>query len=141
MEAASAAQAMEFIDELPNGINTVIGERGVDLSGGQKQRLAIARAILADPEILLLDDSASALDSKTEELLRKALENLSAKRMTITVTQRLNTLVNADLIILLDKGILLDLGNHKELFTRCRQYKKIFELLPKSEQILAGGSL
>lgn len=141
MEAASAAQAMEFIDELPNGINTVIGERGVDLSGGQKQRLAIARAILADPEILLLDDSASALDSKTEELLRKALENLSANRMTITVTQRLNTLVNADLIILLDKGILLDLGTHKELFTRCRQYKKIFELLPKSEQILAGDSL
>ncbi len=139
IEAAKAAQAFEFIEKLPNGIHTVIGERGVDISGGQKQRLAIARAILADPKILLLDDSASALDSKTEALLRLALDNLSRDRLTITVTQRLNTLVKADMVILLHKGEILDHGTHKELLARCQSYRKIFELLPESEQIIAGG--
>lgn len=141
IRAAEAAQAMEFISELPNGLDTIIGERGVDLSGGQRQRLAIARAILADPDILLLDDSASALDSKTEELLRKALDNLSANRLTITVTQRLNTLIRADLVILLKRGEILDAGTHKELLSRCKEYRKIFELLPESEKLLAKGGV
>ncbi len=135
--AAQAAQALEFIKQLPDGIYTKIGERGVDISGGQKQRLAIARAILADPKILLLDDSASALDSKTEELLRIALDNLSKDRTTITVTQRLNTLVRADLIILLKKGKVLASGTHKELLKDCEEYQNIFKLLPESEQLLA----
>ncbi len=141
IRAAEAAQAMEFISELPNGLDTIIGERGVDLSGGQRQRLAIARAILADPDILLLDDSASALDSKTEELLRKALDNLSANRLTISVTQRLNTLLRADLVILLKKGEILDAGTHEELLLRCREYQKIFELLPESEKLIAQGGV
>ncbi len=139
LQAAVAAQAMEFISDLPEGLDTLIGERGVDLSGGQRQRLAIARAILADPDILLLDDSASALDSKTEELLRKALDNLSKDRMTITVTQRLNTLVKADLIILLKRGEIIAIGTHEKLLETSTEYQKIFELLPESEQLIKGG--
>ncbi len=139
LQAAEAAQAMEFISDLPEGLDTLIGERGVDLSGGQRQRLAIARAILADPDILLLDDSASALDSKTEELLRKALDNLSKDRMTITVTQRLNTLVKADLIILLKRGEIIAIGTHEKLLETSTEYQKIFELLPESEQLIKGG--
>ena len=141
LEAAIAAQAMEFISDLPNGLETLIGERGVDISGGQKQRLAIARAILANPDILLLDDSASALDSRTEDLLRKALDNLSADRLTITVTQRLNTLVRADLIIILKKGEIIGLGTHENLLKESEEYQRIFELLPESEQILAQGGV
>ncbi len=141
IRAATAAQAMEFIEKLPQGLDTVIGERGVDLSGGQRQRLAIARAILANPDILLLDDSASALDSKTEELLRKALDNLSADRLTIVVTQRLRTLLDADKIIIFKKGRVLDYGNHRELIGRCAEYQRIFELLPETEKALAKGGI
>jgi len=141
LEAAIAAQAMEFISDLPNGLETIIGERGVDISGGQKQRLAIARAILANPDILLLDDSASALDSRTEDLLRKALDNLSADRLTITITQRLNTLVRADLILILKKGEIIGIGTHNDLLKESEEYQRIFELLPESEQILAQGGV
>lgn len=133
--ASKAAQAFEFIDELPKRYDTMIGERGVTLSGGQKQRLAISRAILANPRILLLDDSSSALDAKTEKLIRDALNNLSKGRTTITVTQRLNTLVRADLIILLDKGKVLAKGTHDELLDSCEEYQQIFELLPETEQL------
>lgn len=124
---------------MPKQYDTVIGERGFTLSGGQRQRLAIARAILANPNILLLDDSASAIDSKTEFQLRKALANLMANRTSITVTQRLNTLVRADLIILLDKGKIVAHGNHTQLLESCEQYQKIFELLPESERVHASG--
>jgi ATP-binding cassette subfamily B protein len=136
--AASAAQIMGFISKLPKGLDTEIGERGVKLSGGQKQRLAIARAILADPDVLLLDDSSSAIDSKTEMLIRKALDNLSKDRLTITVTQRLNTLVSADLLILLERGRLIGFGTHQELLRDNEKYQRIFELLPESEQLVGG---
>jgi len=139
MVAAKAAQAWEFIEEMPDGVNTNIGERGVTLSGGQRQRLAIARAILADPDILLLDDSSSALDAKTELLIRQALDNLSKNRLTITVTQRLRTLVEADLIILLHKGEVDGLGTHEELLQTNRRYQRIFELLPENERLVGGG--
>lgn len=137
--AAKAAQAWEFISKLPEGLNTVIGERGVTLSGGQRQRLAIARAILANPDILLLDDSSSALDSKTELLIRQALDNLSKNRLTITVTQRLRTLLEADLIILLYKGQIDGLGTHQELLSSNPRYQHIFKLLPENERV--GGRL
>jgi len=133
--AARTAQAHEFISDMPNAYDSLIGERGVTLSGGQKQRIAIARAVLADSEILLLDDSASAIDSKTELLLRKALENVRSDRTIITITQRLNTLVRADKIILMDKGTADAIGTHEELLQTSEKYQKIFELLPETEQI------
>ncbi|OLS29246.1 MAG: putative multidrug export ATP-binding/permease protein [Candidatus Heimdallarchaeota archaeon LC_2] len=135
IEVAKAAQAWEFISKFPDQIDTKIGERGITLSGGQRQRIAIARAILANPEILLLDDSSSAIDSKTELQIRKALENLSKDRLTITVTQRLNTLVNADMIILLEKGSIIGLGTHEELLISNTKYQMIFDLLPENERL------
>ncbi|MHA2295188.1 MAG: ABC transporter ATP-binding protein [Candidatus Hodarchaeales archaeon] len=139
IEVAKAAQAHEFVDQIPGKYDSVIGERGVTLSGGQRQRLAIARALLADPEILLLDDSVSAVDSKTELLLQRALDRLRSDRTSIEVTQRLVTLVNADIVVLLEKGELVAAGHHEDLLETCPQYQRIFKLLPKSEQIIVGG--
>ena len=132
LEAARKAQAIAFINKLPQKLNTRIGERGSKLSGGQRQRLAIARAILADPKILLLDDSASAIDSKTELLLRRALDELMKNRTSIVVTQRLRTLLESDFIILFDKGRILAHGTHDELLKVSPQYQNIFKALPES---------
>lgn len=146
--ALQDAQAMEFVSKLDKGIDTVIGERGVTLSGGQKQRLAIARALLSNPQILLLDDSTSAVDPKTESLISKAIENLSQNRTTINVAQRLNILVEADKIIFLEKGSMIGYGSHKELYASNEKYRRIFDLLPDSTNdrnknvqadLIAGG--
>ncbi|MCK4849309.1 MAG: ATP-binding cassette domain-containing protein, partial [Candidatus Heimdallarchaeota archaeon] len=134
--AAENAQARPFIQKLPQGFDTVIGERGITLSGGQRQRLAIARALLADPKVLLLDDSASAIDSKTEMLLRKALDNLMKNRTSIVVTQRLATLVDSDFIILFEKGKICAIGPHDTLLKESPQYRKIFANLPE----IVGGN-
>ncbi len=134
--AAENAQAKSFIQKLPQGFDTVIGERGTTLSGGQKQRLAIARALLADPKVLLLDDSASAIDSKTEMFLRKALDNLMRNRTSIVVTQRLATLVDSDFIILFEKGKICSIGPHDILLKESPQYRKIFANLPE----IVGGN-
>lgn len=132
LEAARKAQALAFINKLPQQLDTRIGERGSKLSGGQRQRLAIARAILADPKILLLDDSASAIDSKTELLLRRALDELMKNRTSIVVTQRLRTLLESDFIILFDKGRIIAHGTHEELLRISPQYQTIFKALPES---------
>ncbi len=136
VEAAEVAQAKHFIEKMPDQFDTVIGERGTTLSGGQKQRLAIARALLADPKVLLLDDSASAIDSKTEMFLRKALDNLMKNRTSIVVTQRLATLVESDFIILFEKGKICSIGSHDVLLKESPQYRKIFANLPE----IVGGN-
>lgn len=129
-EAAKRAQAQEFIEKLPEGYDTVIGERGMTLSGGQRQRLAIARTLVQNPKILLLDDSASAIDVQTEFHLRKALDEVMQGRTSITVTQRLRTLIESDLILIVDKGELVAFGTHKELLSSSEHYQRIFERLP-----------
>jgi ABC-type multidrug transport system fused ATPase/permease subunit len=140
-EAAKRAQAHEFIIELDDGYDAMIGERGMTLSGGQRQRLAIARALIQDPKILLLDDSVSAVDAQTEFLMRKALDEVMVDRTSITVTQRLRTLIESDLVIMLDKGRLIDAGCHDDLLRESEQYRRIFERLPGARALLAGAAI
>ncbi len=135
-DAARRAQAEEFILQMPQAYDTVIGERGMTLSGGQRQRLAIARAIIHNPEILLLDDSVSAVDARTEYLMRKALNEVMTDRTSITVTQRLRTLVESDLILILDKGTLIGAGTHAQLLKSSENYRRIFERLPGAAAII-----
>ena len=124
--AAQEAQAEEFIVRLPQGYETEIGERGVTLSGGQRQRLAIARAFLTDPRILILDDSTSAIDSATEDHIQRAMRRISSRRTTFLITHRLSQIRWADRILVLRGGNLVDQGTHDELYTRCEAYRRIF---------------
>ncbi|MFX1318495.1 MAG: ABC transporter ATP-binding protein [Promethearchaeota archaeon] len=130
IDAAKKAQAHEFIMKLPQGYDTIIGERGMTLSGGQRQRLAIARTLIQNPKILLLDDSVSAIDAQTEYSLRKALDEVMKNRTSITVTQRLRTLLESDLIIIIDKGVIVATGSHDSLIESSEHYQRIFERLP-----------
>ena len=140
-EAAQRAQAHEFIVELENGYDSMIGERGMTLSGGQRQRLAIARALIQDPKILLLDDSVSAVDAQTEFMMRKALDQVMIGRTSITVTQRLRTLIESDLVIMIDKGCLVVAGSHEDLLRDSPQYRRIFERLPGAKALLEAAPL
>ena len=124
--AAKAAQAHEFVMALPEGYDTVIGERGATLSGGQRQRLAIARALLADPRVLILDDATSAIDSATEDAIQRAIHAVQRGRTTLMITHRLSQIRRADLVLVLERGRLLDHGTHHELLGRCGLYQRIF---------------
>jgi ATP-binding cassette subfamily B protein len=124
--AARDARADGFIRELPEGFDTVIGERGVTLSGGQRQRLAIARALLTDPAILVLDDSTSAIDSSTEDEIQKAIHRVLRGRTTLLITHRLAQVRWADKVLLLRRGELVDFGSHEQLLARCPLYQRIF---------------
>jgi ATP-binding cassette subfamily B protein len=124
--AAKDAQADEFIRELDAGYDTIIGENGVTLSGGQRQRLAIARALLTDPGILVLDDSTSAIDSATEDLIQQAIHRILEGRTTLLITHRLSQIRWADKVLLIRQGELVDFGSHDELLRRCRLYRRIF---------------
>jgi ATP-binding cassette subfamily B protein len=125
--AAERAQAHDFIEELPEGYDTRIGERGLTLSGGQRQRIAIARALLADPRILILDDATSAVDASTEQEIKRALQEVMAGRTTIVIAHRLSTIALADEIAVLERGRLLDHGTHEELLERSAFYGEIVE--------------
>ncbi|NED99777.1 ABC transporter ATP-binding protein [Phytoactinopolyspora halotolerans] len=126
VQAAQDAQADEFISELDDGYDTVIGERGVTLSGGQRQRLAIARALLTDPAVLILDDSTSAIDSATEDKIQAAIGRILQGRTTLLITHRLSQIRWADKVVLLRRGELVDSGTHDELLSRCALYRRIF---------------
>ena len=126
LDAAKAAQAHDFILGFADGYGTVLGERGVTLSGGQRQRLAIARALLTDPRILILDDSTSAIDSATEDAIQKAINKVLEGRTTLMITHRLSQIRRADKILVLDKGELVDQGTHEELLESCGLYQRIF---------------
>ncbi len=141
MDAAKRAQAHDFIMETKNGYNTVIGERGMTLSGGQRQRLAIARALIHNPSILLLDDSTSAIDARTEFLMRRALDEAMANRTSITVTQRLRTLIESDLVMIVDKGQIIAFGPHEELLKVSNHYRQIFEQLPETRKMLEAAPI
>jgi ABC-type multidrug transport system fused ATPase/permease subunit len=123
--AAGMARADEFIRRLPEGYDTLVGERGVSLSGGQKQRVAIARALLMDPKILILDEFTSAVDAATERLIRAALEDLMRGRTTFVIAHRLSTVRAADLILVLKNGRLVDAGTHDELLESSSVYREI----------------
>ena len=125
--AARAANAHDFIMQLPGGCNTEIGERGVKLSGGQKQRLALARAILADPRILILDEATSSVDAEAEYLIQQALERVLKGRTALIIAHRLSTIRNADKIIVLDGGRIAEIGRHEELLQRGGLYTQLYQ--------------
>jgi subfamily B ATP-binding cassette protein MsbA len=125
-QAAEAAHAMEFIESMPQGLNTLIGENGVRLSGGQRQRLAIARALLKDAPILILDEATSALDTESERHIRTALDVLMQGRTTIVIAHRLSTVEKADRTILLHHGRILEAGTHRDLLLQGGMYSKLY---------------
>jgi subfamily B ATP-binding cassette protein MsbA len=127
-EAARIAFAHDFIKALPNGYNTVVGERGIFLSGGQRQRLAIARAILVNAPVLILDEATSALDAESERLVQQAIANLVRNRTTIVIAHRLSTVRRADLIVVMEGGRIIETGSHADLLARGGQYRKLYEL-------------
>jgi len=126
--AATAANALEFIEELPEGLDTVIGEKGVKLSGGQRQRLAIARAIMKNPPILILDEATSALDTESERLVQEALGTLMTDRTVLVIAHRLSTVTNADKIIVLEKGQIKEMGTHDELIQKNGLYSNLYNV-------------
>lgn len=138
--AAKAAAAHDFIMELPNGYETVLGERGVTLSGGQRQRIAIARALLQDPRILILDDSLSAVDTETEHTIRQALNRLMQGRTTFIIAQRLLAVQHADCILVFDEGRLVEQGTHDELLAQQGLYARMYDLQLRAQEEYAALS-
>jgi subfamily B ATP-binding cassette protein MsbA len=139
--AARTALAHDFIIELPDGYDTIIGERGIFLSGGQRQRLAIARAVLLDAPVLILDEATSALDAESEQLVQRAIGNLILDRTTIVIAHRLSTVRRADLIVVMEHGQIIEQGTHAELLARGGQYQKLYELqfADEEDELVSSG--
>ena len=127
-QAAEAANALDFIEKSPEGFNTLIGERGVNLSGGQKQRLAIARALLKNPPILILDEATSALDTESEKKVQNAIENLIKDRTALVIAHRLSTVQNADKIIVINEGHVVEIGTHNQLYENDGLYRRLYDI-------------
>jgi ATP-binding cassette subfamily B protein/subfamily B ATP-binding cassette protein MsbA len=138
--AARAANAHEFISELDHGYATVIGERGVRLSGGQRQRLAIARALLADPKILILDEATSNLDSESERLIQRSLVTLMQGRTSFVIAHRLSTIAHADRIVVIEHGRIVETGTHEELLAQSGHYRQMVELQTLGDGWLPAGA-
>jgi subfamily B ATP-binding cassette protein MsbA len=124
-EAARAANVMEFVDTMPDGFETLVGERGVTLSGGQRQRVAIARAVLKNPRILILDEATSSLDTRSESLVQQALNRLMVGRTTLVIAHRLTTIQSADQIAVLDAGKIVEIGRHDALLSSDGRYAEL----------------
>jgi subfamily B ATP-binding cassette protein MsbA len=128
LDAARRAHVLEFTDRFPDGMETIIGERGVKLSGGQRQRVTIARAILANPRILILDEATSSLDTESEALIQSSLQELLRGRTTLVIAHRLSTIQRADLILVVEDGEIVERGRHEELMARHGRYHKLYTL-------------
>jgi subfamily B ATP-binding cassette protein MsbA len=140
-KAAQAANALDFIEALPRGFATVVGERGSRLSGGQRQRLAIARAILKNPPILVLDEATSSLDAESEALVQQALENLMVNRTTLVIAHRLSTVRRADQIVVIEDGRIREVGRHDELIARpASLYRRLYHLQFALDEAVSVGT-
>ncbi|MBO6226410.1 MAG: ATP-binding cassette domain-containing protein, partial [Shewanella sp.] len=128
IEAATLAYAMEFIDQLPQGLDTQVGENGVLLSGGQRQRIAIARAMLRDAPVLILDEATSALDTESEKAIQKGLDNLRQNRTSVVIAHRLSTIESADQILVVDQGRIVERGTHQSLLELNGMYAKLYQM-------------
>jgi len=137
IDAAKAAYAHDFIMGMPKGYDSLVGELGTKISGGERQRLSIARALLKDPPILILDEATSSLDSESEKVVQVALERLMATRTTLVIAHRLSTIRKADRIVVLVNGSIVEDGNHEELLAHKGEYSKLYDLqfLEPSEPI------
>ena len=128
INALKSANLYDLVSKLDDGIDTIIGENGIKLSGGEKQRLSIARALVKNPQILILDEATASLDSESEKKVHNAIDNVIKDRTVIVIAHRLSTIINADKIIVMDKGKIVEQGNHLELINLDGIYKKLYEL-------------